>query len=247
MVTAVFRTPSGTDEIVFVPSLSVYDPNLQITQISVAQNVNTFNYTSEAVKLKYQSRAEQYSVYSLVLSYTLIIGSGILYLMGHDSVGMATSGQLVFVCYMGNPPATVDQLAWGSHGYPAALVLADSLFGRWLLPLALFLLTLFVGAVLKWMRLSYFGFWMTVSGAEGLVEANPGLLLPRNTFRTIARVWAVRAVQWLAQVARFPLLACCLTGLRTGSPDIRSLALAVLTLLVLVPVFTIVDDFLNND
>jgi hypothetical protein len=60
-IQANFTLPKGTDEIVFVPSLSVNNPALFTTKVSVTQNIHKFNYTSEDLKIQYQERAVIYA------------------------------------------------------------------------------------------------------------------------------------------------------------------------------------------
>ncbi len=106
-----------------MPSISVNNPALFTTQVSVTQNIHKFNYTSEDIRLQYQARAVTYAGYSTILSYVLLATSAITYLMGHDSIGLSNSVQLSFLYYAGNPPATVDQQAWGSNGSPAVMAI----------------------------------------------------------------------------------------------------------------------------
>jgi hypothetical protein len=121
------------EEIVFVPSLTVKDANLFYSPVSVTHNIAKFNFTSEDIKLKYQARADTWAKISPVLSYILIVTSAILYLMGHDSIGMALSAQLVYLLFAGIPPVTVDLISWGRGGHPAVFGLfsGDTVLGRW--------------------------------------------------------------------------------------------------------------------
>jgi hypothetical protein len=56
---------------------------------------------------------------------------------------------------------------------------------------------------------------MTTTGAETLADTNPGLLV-QSKGRIIARLLALRAMQWMMQVARFPLFAYSIIGLKHG-------------------------------
>jgi hypothetical protein len=188
-----------------------------------------------------------------VLSIILLLGSGVLYLMGHDSIGigMASSAQLVYIFYMCSQPATVDLQAWGSHGYPAALALSagSTIQDRWILPLALYGLALAMGAIYKRYGLSRFRLIeMTTTGAEYLGEANPAYLA-RNSREIIARLLSLRACQWIVQVTRFPLLAWCILGLKRepNNSSIFSLSLIVLFIICVVTCFSLNRDIKEND
>jgi hypothetical protein len=152
----------------------------------------------------------------MTLTIILLVGSCVLYLMGHDSIGMASAAQLVFIFYMGKPPATIDLQAWGSSGYPAVLGLSagPALSDRWILPLTLYSLALIMGAIYKRAGFNRFrNIELTTTGAEYLAEANPACLA-RNERGVIVRLLALRACQWTVQVARFPLLAWCILALK---------------------------------
>jgi hypothetical protein len=125
----------------------------------------------------------------------LLSGSAFLYLMGHDSIGMASSAQLVFIFYMCSQPVTIDLQAWGSHGFPAVLCLSANpdLFNRWALPLGLYALALVMGVVFKKYGQSQFNrIEITTTGSEYLIEANPAYLA-RNDLGNIARLLSLRA------------------------------------------------------
>jgi hypothetical protein len=133
--------------------------------------VQKFNFTTDEIRLKYQERASTYSSCSTLLSVALILGSGVLYLMGHDSVGLATSAQLVYIYYKAHPPATVDLQAWGSHGYPAVLAMPSdsSPWARWMLPAVIYCLVLIAGGVFQELGLNKFKNRVTTSGAENMI------------------------------------------------------------------------------
>jgi hypothetical protein len=107
--------------------------------------------------------------------------------------------------------------------------------------------SLLVGAIFRCAQWhNFFGFNITATGAETLADANPGLLV-QNKGSIIIRLLCLRAMQWMMQVARFPLLAYSIRGLKHGPHSIYSLSLVMVFLICSVTLYSLASDLLVNN